>query len=535
MSVKPVKVIDLFAGPGGLGEGFASCQVNGEQAFKIAISIEKEESAHRTLRLRSFFRQFETDKAPEAYYEFLKGNLGGKPEDELYLLPEFQTELEQASREAQKITLGKDNPKTVYKKIREAIGTEECILIGGPPCQAYSLVGRSRNYGAKDKDYSATEDHRNFLYLEYLKIISKFQPMIFVMENVKGMLSAKIDGELIFDSILRDLHDPHKSTKVSPDTGRKKHKYIIKSFSTTTDNPDLFSEDLRPQNYIIKTEDYGLPQARHRVILLGIREEIAKKLDAIETLEKCKIKPTVKQVISDLPELRSRLSKEQDSYNNWKNTLAKFGNDYLPRLKSDEHVSPELFQILNGYLDQIDDSPDSFGANTGQIKTRRFESALDDDLSDWYSDTRLDNYITNHEARGHIVPDLYRYFYYSTFAKLNGTSPKSNNLPQVLWPKHKNFESGKFSDRFRVQLANSQGTTVTSHISKDGHYFIHYDPLQCRSLTVREAARIQTFPDNYFFVGNRTQQYVQVGNAVPPYLAKKIACVIYKLLIFSST
>jgi DNA (cytosine-5)-methyltransferase 1 len=151
-------------------------------------------------------------------------------------------------------------------------------------------------------------------------------------------------------------------------------------------------------------------------------------------------------------------------------------------------------------------------------------------LREWYQDVRLEGYITNHESRGHIRADLHRYLYYSSYAKVVGKSPTAVGLPKILWPQHKNFDSGKFADRFRVQISDLPATTITSHISKDGHYFIHYDPIQCRSLTVREAARVQTFPDNYHFVGTRTQQYVQVGNAVPPILAHKLAKVVALIL-----
>ena len=133
-----------------------------------------------------------------------------------------------------------------------------------------------------------------------------------------------------------------------------------------------------------------------------------------------------------------------------------------------------------------------------------------------------------------MATDLQRYMYAAVFADITGRSPKMADFPSALLPDHANVDlavSGRmFSDRFRVQLPDQVSKTITSHISKDGHYFIHYDPFQCRSLTVREAARLQTFPDNYKFEGPRTAQYHQVGNAVPPYIALQIAEVIAEIL-----
>ena len=141
--------------------------------------------------------------------------------------------------------------------------------------------------------------------------------------------------------------------------------------------------------------------------------------------------------------------------------------------------------------------------------------------------------MINHESRSHIASDLQRYLWCSVYAEVMGSSPRIHDFPEVLLPNHDNVkygEKGHFPDRFKVQLRKKPSKTITSHISKDGHYFIHYDPNQCRSLTVREAARIQTFPDNYFFEGNRTQQYHQIGNAVPPLLARQLADTVFQIM-----
>ena len=151
----------------------------------------------------------------------------------------------------------------------------------------------------------------------------------------------------------------------------------------------------------------------------------------------------------------------------------------------------------------------------------------------WFHDTRLGG-VCNHAKRDHMRSDLQRYFFAAVFAREKGRSPLLEDFPPALLPAHKNVAAAlkgrKFNDRFRVQLRDRPSTTVMSHISKDGHYFIHYEPAQCRSLTVREAARLQTFPDNYFFEGPRTEQYKQVGNAVPPLLARQIAEIVADLL-----
>jgi DNA (cytosine-5)-methyltransferase 1 len=520
---RQIKIIDLFSGPGGLGEGFSAFKTeDGISPFKIAISIEKEKSAYRTLKLRAFFRQFDGNP-PKEYYDFLKGKLGNTPEEKLYQLSKYSEEVLAAENEAQLLELGLDN-KVIYKKIGETIGKDDCVLIGGPPCQAYSLAGIARN--RSNADYDAKKDPRNFLYKEYLQIIAKFQPVVFVMENVKGMLSAKIDGKSIYETILSDLKNPKSSSRKNPVKGRKSHKYQVFSLEVQRDK----DEQLKPQDFVVRSELHGIPQRRHRVILLGVREDFVNKLPEV-TLPTCKSQSTVFDVINDLPHLRSGLSKRTNTARNWMTSIARNSVNTIDSLRG--NGQSEIAEKLCEMQDEFGKLSNEQGCNLSQ---KRVKNLQNETLKKWYYDPKLGRNITNHETRGHLESDLQRYLFCSVWGLISkelswvSRTPKSKDYPEYLIPNHKNFKSGKFADRFRVQVWDLPATTITCHISKDGHYYIHPDPFQCRSLTVREAARIQTFPDNYFFVGNRTEQYVQVGNAVPPLLAIKIADIVAKIL-----
>jgi DNA (cytosine-5)-methyltransferase 1 len=527
---KPIKIIDLFAGPGGLGEGFSSLQKNTEDcAFKIALSIENEPSAHQTLSLRAFYRQFYPGQAPNEYYDFLSGELGKYPDEGLFHATRFRKHVSAAKREARCLTLGKDN-RTINSAIKDALGARPgpWVLIGGPPCQAYSLVGRSRNRGKSD--YRPEEDHRNFLYREYLKVISRFSPAVFVMENVKGLLSAKVDGKRVFDQICEDLKCPAKALKTKD---RRQH-YEIFPFVRPEPSGDLFNSKSSPSDFIIRSERYGVPQARHRVILLGVRSDFAKFSEPDYIGESAS--PMLNEIIGDLPTLRSGLSKMKDSPENWiaevtggtkalVEAVSSFGLDAVSR-----KMEVAIKAIKASKLER--------GSNWLKRLEPKSTMNMPNALRSWYADPSGRSYAVNHDTRGHISKDLHRYLFCACYAEVQEASsrrtPSAKDFPDILAPDHANWKSGNFADRFRVQAADLTPTTVTSHISKDGHYFIHYDPTQCRSITVREAARIQTFPDDYFFVGTRTQQYVQVGNAVPPFLANQLAQTVYGILIGKS-
>ena len=504
-----LKIIDLFAGPGGLGEGFASLDEGG--IFKIAVSAEMESSAHETLMLRSYFRHVRGDTAAlNAYYAFC--NSGHVHPRDL-----FPKAWAVATNEARRLTLGKPEDNAHLDEIITSckLKEEDTILIGGPPCQAYSLVGRSRNMGKPN--YVAEEDHRHFLYKEYLRILHMAKPAVFIMENVKGILSSRVGGKLVFHDILRDLTDPGKA--LGKGTGIQ---YTIHSFVVPVNfKPGMDPASIDPRDFIIHAERYGIPQARHRVIFLGVREDL--KYDGKHLLTEAP-QLNVKHALHGLPRLRSKLGRD-DGPEQWRDAVVKLGRD----LAADAWRQKEA-ALAAGLAAAAGDI--SRTLDTGALRhPKRAASEGTTEYQKWVRDSELHVWL-NHETRSHMTSDLGRYLYAAVFANQRGYSPKGHEefALKGLAPEHANWESGKFADRFRVQRYESPSTTVTSHISKDGHYFIHPDPAQCRSLTVREAARLQTFPDNYFFQGNRTQQYHQVGNAVPSLLANRIAQIVKRIL-----
>ena len=500
----PVPIIDLFAGPGGLGEGFASLRGKNKQAFfEIGLSIEKTPVAHRTLTLRAVFRRLRGTEEVKHYYSYIRGEID---EDTFREIPAVARAFEHAASEARCLELGKSDETSIDSEIQAALkGQETWVLIGGPPCQAYSIAGRARR--ANDKEFHKDEKH--FLYKEYLRIIQVHKPTIFVMENVKGLLSSKHSGNPMFEKIIADLSMPADGLE-----------YEIRSFVKKGDDSSL-----EPTDYIIHSERYGIPQSRHRVILLGIRKGLGIPQQQLLVPEAKSV--TVSQTIGDLPRIRSRLSRG-DSLDAWRKAV-----QAAPSYLSGWGTGNESFMIET--MRTFAASAASTTAGGAFISRKYKRPKKPTELQQWLHDRCLGG-VCQHESRSHMASDLARYLFSASYADSRGYSPGLEAFPPGLLPNHINVhierecETIPFKDRFRVQCRNEPAATVVAHIAKDGHYYIHYDPAQCRSLTVREAARLQTFPDNYFFAGNRTEQYTQVGNAVPPLLAHKLAKIVRSLL-----
>ena len=534
-----IPVIDLFAGPGGLGEGFssfesASCSFH---PFKVVLSVEENVEAHRTLLLRSFYRQFPRDKVPDIYYRVLTGNISI---DELEGIvadeepAEVFTKWTRAKSEARRATIGSPlwdiHIKAWIKQALE-ISPDRWILVGGPPCQAYSVVGRARNQAIKG--YSFEDDARRDLYMHYLRVIAQHWPAVFVMENVKGLLSSKHQGDLLIRKILSDLEDPASALGIRR-SGRRYRYEIFPVAADTGLTADLFDQRLHTR-FVVNSELHGIPQERHRVILLGVRDDIRRVPKPLEGQEEIPLN----RVITGLPRLRSGLSRSRqngkylqlkDSTELWLNVIREgIGTEQCRKrwIRGAVRVAGE--EVVAHLISVVTNLKAPRAGRGGLFVACAPDIDRKDPFYDWFIDDRIGG-VCNHETRTHLDKDLLRYLYAASFAKVKGVSPRLFEFPPDLQPMHKNRSRGIFVDRFRVQLWDHPSTTVTSHISRDGHYYIHPDPSQCRSLTVREAARLQTFPDNYFFAGGRTAQYTQVGNAVPPLLARQIAEIVWGVL-----
>lgn len=500
-----IPVVDIFAGPGGLGEGFSAFLPKAtarQSPFRIAISAEMETNAARTLRLRAFFRQFAPGHAPDSYYEYIAGR-AAQPWTEA-----TRAEWLAAEEEARQLKLGvPEDDEILSARIRSVAKLDQpWVLIGGPPCQAYSLVGRARNRGIAG--YRPEDDERYVLYKHYLKLVNKFRPAVFVMENVKGLLSAKVDERLVFPEIVEGLERPG---------GRAGPRYRL--VPLVMPKGGLDAAHLDPRSYVLRAETLGVPQARHRVILLGVSEELFTGRATFLAPDDRRI--SVSDVIGGLPRLRSGVT--DCAVETW----WQFAQEVLEdagRASKDPEVTSRLEKLATAVRKR---DPGTGGRWTsGSVQG----DSVPVHLRSWLLDPRLEG-ILNHEVREHMSSDLKRYAFASAFAQIHGRSPRgSEEFPSALHPKHKNWKSGKFVDRFKVQVADCPSSTVTSHLCKDGNYFIHPDASQLRSLSVREAARLQTFPDNYFFEGSRGAQFKQVGNAVPPWMAQQIAGVVYAYL-----
>lgn len=404
--------IDLFAGAGGLSEGFI------QAGFEPIAHVEIEKSACNTLKTRSAYHYLKSTEKYDTYISYLKGEI---TREELYKnLPN------EILDSVINLPIGDENNEIIQSQIDKLLGKRKVdLIIGGPPCQAYSLAGRSRSKTKMEGD------PRNYLFVQYAAYLEKYQPKMFVFENVLGLKSAKkgyylTEMQKLFDEI----------------------GYQIKLFT-------------------LEAKNFGVLQNRRRVVIVGWQKSI--KI-TIPNLEGIKIEQNyfVQDLLKDLPLIKA--GEGNDKYLNYKT------------------------------------------ATTEYLKQYALRNCID--------------VLTQHIARPHREQD--KEIYKIAVQKWENEKGRLNynDLPEKL-KTHQNRTS--FFDRFKVVAADlPYSQTIVAHIAKDGHYYIHPDINQNRSISVREAARLQSFPDDYYFEGvkegaNRTAAFKQIGNAVPPLMAKKIA------------
>jgi len=403
--------IDLFAGAGGLSEGFI------RMGFVPIAHVEMDKAACNTLRTRVAAKYLKTVGRYSEYISYLKGDISRTT---LYSkIPAHQLD------SVINIPIGEEHNEFIYQQIDSRLqGDKVDLIIGGPPCQAYSLVGRARSINSMEGD------PRNFLYIQYGNFLRRYKPLMFVFENVIGIKSAKQGAYLqSMETLFRSIG------------------YEMKLFTVDASN-------------------FGVLQNRRRVIIIGWQQKLSLSFPDLDSIRKAAGVHV--------------------------NTLL----DDLPRIASGEGTR------FCRYRSETSD----------YLKTAKIRNGID--------------ILTQHIARPHTEQD--KTIYQIAVQKWNVGKKRLdyNDLPESL-KTHANRTS--FFDRFKVVAGDlSYAQTVVAHIAKDGHYYIHPDINQNRSLSVREAARLQSFPDDFFFEGvkefaNRTAAFKQIGNAVPPLMAEVIA------------
>lgn len=389
--------IDLFAGAGGLSEGFS------REGFHAVAHVEADIHACSTLKTRLAYHYHKEKKSLKCYYDYLRTKISRE-----YLWAGIPSKLLDSVIHEE---ISQDSLKGIYSKIDRLIRSEKIdLIIGGPPCQAYSLVGRSRD------PKRMVGDARNYLFRHYAKFLKRYEPRFFVFENVLGLLTA--GNEKYFDEM------------------RKLFRAV--GYETDFD--------------VLNAEEYGVLQRRKRVVIIGRRGNETFNFPKLKTIN-----------------------------NEWQIKKDLFAD--LPRLRPGEEMEIAFYSApTNGYL-----------------RTMKMRNGL--------------KFTTQHVTRNHVERDLEIYSIAINKWSNERERLKYNELPKHLRT-HKNIAG--FLDRFKVVDPTGHSHTMMAHIAKDGHYYIYPDLKQVRSLSVREAARIQSFPDDYFFEGRRTAALKQIGNAVPP-------------------